>query len=231
MIKSSLRQLFVVSVSIFLLSCSSKEDTKPTSASTDPKDFEGYLYKTVKIGSKTWFAENLKTTRYKNGNDIEKVTVASEWATKTAGALRESRNPEKFGYLYNYAAVADVRGICPNGWHVPTEDDFKLLIESAGGGTNGGINLKTNTTDWAFPNENFVNNTNPDSLGFTALPNGFVTLEGTILAPNNTASFWASSPASGSNFVRAYDLYSNVRSVQPVNANRSIGLSCRCVKD
>ena len=231
MIKTSIKQLFVASISLFLLSCGSDDNTKPSNVSTEPKDAEGYLYKTVVIENKTWFSENLKTTKYKNGNAIDNVTIASEWGTKTTGAFRESRNPQKYGYLYNYAAITDARGICPNGWHVATEDDFLLLIKAAGGGANGGMNLKTNTSDWSFPNENHVNKTNSDSLGFTALPNGFVTLDGTIFQVGNTASFWISTPPNSSQFTEAYDLYSSQKSVQPINANKIVGLSCRRVKD
>ena len=209
-----------------LVSCS-KKDASPLS--TEPKDAESYLYKTVLIGSRTWFAENLKTKKYRNGDDITMVTNASSWETTTGGALREAGIVTKVGYLYNYATLSDSRKLCPNGWHVATQADFEDL-KTASGGSRAGYNLKTNTADWSYPNELNVNTARPDSLKFTALPNGYVQFNGTVLGSNTTAAFWTTTETSSTR-VKSYELYSNDKGMSALDSDKKLGLSCRCVKD
>jgi len=220
----------VIAIALVLVGLSGckKDDTKPLS--TEPRDAEGYLYKTVIIGNKTWFAENLKTKKYRNGNDITIVTNASDWATTTGGAIRESGIVTKVGYLYNYAALSDSRGLCPNGWRIPSQADFEGLKTVAGGGMRAGYNLKTNTTDWSYPNELNVNTARPDSLGFTALPNGYIQFNGIVLGANTTAAFWTTTEASATR-VKSYELYSNDKGLFNFDSDKRLGLSCRCVKE
>jgi len=199
-------------------------------ASTEPKDAEGYLYPTARIGNRTWFTENLKTRKYRNGNEITFISAAADWAANTTGALRESRTASSVGYLYNYAALSDSRGLCPNGWRIPSQADFEDLKTAAGGGAIAGFNLKTNTSDWSYPNELNININNPDSLGFTALPNGYVQFDGTILGNNTVAAFWTTTESSSSR-AKSYELYANDKGMSSLDSDKRLGLSCRCVKD
>lgn len=111
--------------------------------------FDGYDYEVVKIGNQCWFAENLRTTVYANGEEIPSNLTDEEWSATTQGAsaiLWEGsssefvlENPDtvlwalnRFGRLYNFHAVLDPRSICPIGWHVSTDDDWLQLEEFLG---------------------------------------------------------------------------------------------------
>lgn len=89
-------------------------------------DIDGNVYKTVTIGTQCWMSENLKTTKYRNGNPIPNITDNGAWAALTTGAYcwynnDESNNKVTYGALYNYYAVNDSRSIAPVGWHIPTD--------------------------------------------------------------------------------------------------------------
>ena len=136
------------------------------------KDYDGNVYQTVKIGNKIWMVGNLKVTHYNNGDKIPNVTDQTTWNGLTAGALcaydNDTNNVKTYGYLYNYYVVADPRGICPAGWHVPSMDEFETLSWSCGGDyVSGGALKEAGTTHWAAPNTGATN-----SSGFTALPGG-----------------------------------------------------------
>ncbi len=97
-------------------------------------DIDGNQYETIQIGNQEWMAENLKVTHYNNGDAIPTGYSNSEWAdldeTETgAYAIYDDDplNAEIYDYLYNWYAVDDDRGVCPEGWHVPTDDEFKEL--------------------------------------------------------------------------------------------------------
>ena len=99
--------------------------------SDDLVDIDGNVYKAVKLGSQLWMAENLKGTRYRNGEEIPEVTDDDEWSELETGARcaygNDEDNADTYGYLYNWHAVADKRNIAPEGWHVPTDLEYKVL--------------------------------------------------------------------------------------------------------
>jgi len=94
-------------------------------------DIDGNVYKTVKIGSQWWTAENLKVTHYNNGDSLINETVIRTWYDLTVGAYcsydHDSNNAAIYGYLYNWYAVGDDRNLAPAGWHVPTDEEWKQL--------------------------------------------------------------------------------------------------------
>ena len=94
-------------------------------------DIDGNVYKSVKIGEQEWMAENLKVTRYRNGDAIPNEIDDSEWGSLTTGAFGTYENDESnasvYGYLYNWYAVNNSRGIASEGWHVPTDEDWKEI--------------------------------------------------------------------------------------------------------
>ena len=125
----------------------------------------------VKIGEQTWMGENLKVTRYRNGDPIERVTVASEWNTET-GKYGFYQNMDAVaviaGNFYNWYAINDLRNIAPVGWRVPTEADWTKLVNYLGGESVAGGTLKsTDPLHWADPNTGATN-----SSGFTAVGGG-----------------------------------------------------------
>ena len=206
-------------------------------------DIDGNVYQTVKIGNQWWMAENLKVTHYRNGEAIPNVTVDTEWINLRTGAYCSYDNADSniafYGLLYNWFAIADIRKIAPEGWHVPRDAEWKELEKYLGmgqsdadalgwRGTNEGGKLKERgTLHWLSPNTGATNTT-----GFTGLPGGyryggtgeFLDLGGLGGAWWSTSAYGASSAWFRSlsyHFVQVYRLYSNWKS----------GLSVRCVRD
>ena len=94
-------------------------------------DIDGNVYLTVKIGDQWWMAENLKVTHYRNGDAITKMTNAYQWCFVSTGAYCNYENDDAnaviYGSLYNKHAARDNRNIAPEGWHVPTDEEWKKL--------------------------------------------------------------------------------------------------------
>ncbi|MBN2411533.1 fibrobacter succinogenes major paralogous domain-containing protein [candidate division KSB1 bacterium] len=135
-------------------------------------DIDGNVYKTVKIGKQLWMAENLKVTRYRNGDAIPEVTDDLKWINLTNGAYchynNNSNNTVNYGALYNWFAVNDSRKIAPKGWHVPSDAEWQRLVNFLGGEDVAGAKLKeTGTTHWESPNEGATNES-----GFSARSGG-----------------------------------------------------------
>ena len=99
-------------------------------------DIDGNVYRTVKIGDQWWMAENLKVSRYRNGDDIVNVSSCEEWIALTTGALCAYGSCEAaadtFGYLYNWYAVHDSRNCAPVQWHVPANAEWQALVDFLG---------------------------------------------------------------------------------------------------
>jgi uncharacterized protein (TIGR02145 family) len=134
-------------------------------------DIDGNTYKTIVIGEQTWMAENLRVTRYRNGDSIPNVTDNEKWANLETGAYCNYNNTNSldtiatYGRLYNFYAVADERNIAPKGWRMPDMVDWLILIEYLGGDTIAGGKLKE-AGDLHWEATNRADN----SSGFTALP-------------------------------------------------------------
>ena len=96
-------------------------------------DIEGNTYNTVLIGSQCWMKENLKTTQYSNETPIENLTNNSDWQNNTTGAFAWYNNDidwkDSYGALYNWYAVDNASGLCPTGWHVPTDAEWTQLVD------------------------------------------------------------------------------------------------------
>ena len=161
-------------------------------------DIDGNVYDTRKIGNQWWMTENLKVTRYGNGDSIPNVTIASEWENLTTGAYCSFANDttyvSSYGRLYNWYALIDIRNIAPLGWRVPTDDDWKELEMYLGMSQadtdkedqyrgNIGGKLKA-TSGW----NGGGNGTNES--GFKALPAGYRYTDGTFLRIGDYAYFW-----------------------------------------
>jgi uncharacterized protein (TIGR02145 family) len=155
-------------------------------------DADGNSYKTVKIGNQIWMAENLKTSKYQNGNSITTNLDDLSWSTATSGAFAIYENNPTFdtsyGKLYNWYTVSDNRGICPVGWHVPSQAEFITLREYLGGASVAGGKLKlTGTTFWLNPNIDATNES-----GFSAIGGGTRNSGGSYTVLNQIGFFWSS---------------------------------------
>ena len=209
-------------------------------------DIDGNAYKTIKIGKQVWMAENLKTTRYRNGEAISNVKDPIPWGTTTSGAWCDYKNlplnGNKYGHLYNWYAVADPRNIAPEGWHVPTDAEWteleNFLIANGGnwdGTTTGNkigkslaaaTNWKSYTTEGAIGFDILINN----SSGFTALPGGFRSSGGAFDSIGGDGNWWSSTEGGAAGAWGRGLGYSGNGLGRGLNT-KSYGFSVRCLRD
>lgn len=161
---------------------------------TTVTDKSGNVYKTVKIGAQIWMAENLRTEKFNNGDPIEQITSNRYWQEVSVFAMNDTtleeiwpvmtyynNDKQKNNALYNFYVVIDDRGVCPQGWHVPSTEEFDELIEYLGGTVKASTKLKS-TTSWK------INGTN--SSGFNALGIGDRVGTGDFDGKNENSGFW-----------------------------------------
>ncbi|MBK7965765.1 MAG: fibrobacter succinogenes major paralogous domain-containing protein [Bacteroidetes bacterium] len=134
-------------------------------------DIDGNIYNTITLGTQIWTKENLKTTRFSNGDSIATTslpinndsTSIFQWPYN-----QDSLNIPVYGRLYTWYAVTDIRNVCPAGWHVPSEAEWMSLANFLGGDTLAGDKMKeTGTSHWLSTTGTVTN-----SSDFTALPGG-----------------------------------------------------------
>lgn len=204
-------------------------------------DVDGNVYQTVTIGSQVWMAENLKVTHYRNGDPIPNVTDGSTWSGLSTGAYcnynNDINNVATYGRLYNWYAVDDSRNIAPEGWHVPTDEEWKQLEMYLGmsqaevdstvwRGTDEGGKLKeTDTTHWLRPNTGATNES-----GFSALPGGIRHFYGGFNYMGYLAYFWSSTERSSS-YAWTRGLHDYYSQVGRGYYSKHGGFSVRCVRD
>jgi uncharacterized protein (TIGR02145 family) len=200
------------------------------SSSGTVTDIDGNVYQTITIGTQVWMAENLKTTKYRDGTSIPNVTDANQWGGLTTGAYCDYNNvvsnSTTYGRLYNWYAVSDSRNIAPAGWHVPTDAEWTTLTTCLGGESVAGGKLKeAGTAYWLSPNT-CANN----EIGFTALPSGW--LGSTFYDIGNNCTWW-SATADSDLLTHAWirELFYNFSSVGRITFHKSGGYSVRCIKD
>ncbi|MBN2613458.1 MAG: fibrobacter succinogenes major paralogous domain-containing protein [Bacteroidales bacterium] len=197
-------------------------------------DIDGNVYKTVKIGTQVWMAENLKTTKYRNGDVIPEVTDNDEWGKLSTGACctnnNDADNVAIYGRLYNWYAASDSRKIAPAGWHVSTYDDWETLTNYLGGFDVAGGKLKeTDTIHWKSPNTGAT-----DEVGFCALPGGgrYFLRGFDFTSVGYGGTWWASGTIGG---IEAWTWYivnwETAIEVDYLISGKQDGLSVRCVKD
>lgn len=196
------------------------------------KDQDGNVYHTVKIGTQTWMVENLKTTKYRNGDLIPNITADNQWIATTSGAYCMYENSSDYGAiygkLYNWAAVIDSRGICPVGWHVPTETDWGTLsnfLNPNGEGNEGGKMKETGLAHWHSPNTGASN-----SSGFTALPGGYRSWNwGNFDGMTTYCYLGTSSLYQG--HLNIHVIECNSVKLELIEVGKTAGVSIRCIKD
>lgn len=221
--------------SIKLISSCSKEE-----ALSIPKtinDIDGNLYHTVIIDKQIWLVENLKVTKFNNGDPITNVTDVTEWSLLNTSAWSYYTNDElyndPYGKMYNAYAIIDSRKICPKGWHVPSNEEWIILenfiLESGASGAGGALK-EAGTTHWLSPNVGATN-----TSGFTALPGGYRSGNGEfpfdgIENLGSIGLWWSSSDYDSENlWIRTMGKYWDGLGKQ--EGFRNAGLSCRCLMD
>jgi len=193
-------------------------------------DQDGNVYKTVTIGTQTWMAENLRTTKYNDGTAVSNATT--EWASLTTGAYCNYNNTTDidtiatYGRLYNWYAV-NTSKLAPRGWHVPSDAEWSTLTYYLGGESVAGDKLKeTGATHWIRPHTGVTNET-----GFTALPGGYrLFSNGAYLYIGEVGNWWSSTESSTSNAWMRY-VEKTSGDVVSLRFVKEFGFSVRCVKD
>ena len=215
---------------------------------TDSRD--GQTYRTVKIGDQVWMAENLNYAYtgvpfdYNGGYTSD----STSWCHDNKPA-----NCAKYGRLYTWAAAMDsvgtwstngkgcgydktcsvasagsatlVRGICPKGWHLPSNDEWRALFTAVGGSSTAGSKLKSQTGWTAYSGI-----TNEDAFGFSALPAGYRDDYGDYNNDGSSANFWSSPEGNSSSAYNVYlDYYYDYAYLS--YSNKDYGFSVRCLKD
>jgi uncharacterized protein (TIGR02145 family) len=190
-------------------------------------DQDGHLYKTISIGTQVWMAENLNTGHYSNGDTIPVMPNFNSWAAISYGIchwydLDSANNNCPYGRLYNWYTIVDPRNVCPVGWHVPTDNEWTILVDYLGGEELAGGRMKTVGNQYWDLALGF------NSSGFSALPSGFT--NGIFQDIRRTASWWSSTPNSSTNaWSRGVYYYTNVSARGYSDMNH--GNAIRCLKN
>ncbi len=206
-------------------------------------DYDGNSYETIIIGTQEWMSENLKTTHYNNGDAIPNITNNGDWGSLTTGAYSDydnnPSNSDTYGRLYNWYTVDDDRGVCPDGWHVPSDEEYKTLemylgmsqtdADASGWrGTNEGSKLAGNANLWN--DGNLENNAEFGTSGFNGVPSGYRNYSnGGYYGIGDYGSFWSSTEND------SYDAWFRVLGYDNADVNRygnfkRSGFSVRCVR-
>jgi len=191
----------------------------------DPRD--GQFYETVQIGTQCWMAENLNIGTMINGSS----NPANNGITEKYCFDNSTANCDVYGGLYQwnemmqYVTTPGVKGICPDGWHLPTDAEWTTLSTYLGGESVAGGKMKeAGLAHWAPPNIGATNES-----GFTALPGGTSQPGGTMINLTYFAYIWSSSQ-SGSNAWMRYLNYSNATVLRNYY-DKYYSHSVRCVKN
>jgi uncharacterized protein (TIGR02145 family) len=218
-------------------------------------DIEGNVYKTVRVGTQTWMAENLRTGHYANGAALTLVAGGSNWDALPDNSLAycwyyddSASYANNYGALYTWPAAMNevassssnpsgIQGVCPTGWHLPSDDEWKILemylgisqVDADQNGLRGiseGDKLKeAGTNHWTSPNTGATNETD-----FTAIGSGYRGWTGHFDPIGNGGFWWSSTESSTSNAIYR-SLYYNSSLIGRNNLTKKMAFSVRCVKD
>ena len=202
------------------------------------EDIDGNIYKTIRIGNQVWMTENLRVSRYRGGAMIDsigpgqdhiwEVLESGAWCWyDTTGSGYPGYDREIFGKLYNWYVVGG-DSICPEGWHVPSDVEMKILTDYLGGFQIAGGKMKETGTDfWQHPNVGATNES-----GFTGFPGGLRRDNGIFIKIGLGGYWWSSTE---SNSINAYYIWiSNDDDFASRDAGfglKNQGHSVRCVRD
>ena len=228
-----------------------------TCGTSTVSDIDGNAYETIAIGSQCWTTTNLKVTKYNDGSVIPDLTGSTSNPWATSGARTEyvltgvTGYVGTFGYLYNWYAVNDLRKLCPAGWHVPTDAEWTIMIQTldpmqlvnstnvstftgAQSATAGTVmkSTVTNSSIGSGLGWNPASPPNPgtNTSGFSVLPGGFRFGNGSFIGIRDIAFFWSATEFGSVGAWNRY-LYYSSGSVGRDNYNKSVGASVRCLRD
>lgn len=194
----------------------------------------GVASKEVTIGKQVWMTQNLNVDKFRNGDPIPEAKTDEEWSK--AGENGEpawcyyNNNPDngdRYGKLYNWYAVNDPRGLAPEGWKIPSDEEWSRLADFLGGESVAGTKMKS-TDFWADYGGKSGNGTNES--GFSGLPGGLRYHIGTFTNIGKIGNWWSSTESSSNNAWGRNLNYSNGIVNRSLN-NKGLGFSVRCLRD
>jgi len=189
---------------------------------------------TVTIGAQVWMTKNLDVATFRNGDPIPQAKTNEEWVKAGDNQQpawcyydNDPANGAKYGKLYNWYAVNDSRGLAPVGYHIPSDDEWKILTDFLGGEEVAGTKMKS-TDFWADFGGDSGNGTNES--GFSGLPGGNRYVKGSFNSIGEHGIWW-SSTEKGTDYALYCDLWYRVGRVYRYGYNKQYGLSVRCLRD
>ena len=194
-------------------------------------DLDGKVYNGVQIGTQLWTTENLNVSKYRNGDEIPQVQNTKKWAGLTTGAWCYYENIEEngvtYGKLYNGYAINDPRGLAPEGFHIPSKEEWTVLTNFLGGKRMAGVKLKeTGKTHWILESEVLATN----EYGFRCLPGGERNWNGKFDGIGKDAYMWIAIETIELLGVLLQGRGTEV-SVENSGISKRNGFSIRCIKD
>jgi len=188
---------------------------------------DGKTYKTVKIGTQTWMAENLSVSTYRNGDTIPHVEDPKTWSSLTTGAWcyyeGKMETGAKYGKLYNWYAINDPRGLAPEGWHIPTDAEWATLTSFLGGKIESSAKIKS-TRGWSQAGNG------SNESGFNAVPGGTRGINEAFSFVGDYGYWWTATPFDGYSAWNRFLAYNN-NYIGRSTGWKQFGNSVRCVKD
>jgi uncharacterized protein (TIGR02145 family) len=200
-------------------------------------DIEGNIYKTIQIGDQTWMAENLRTTSFNDGTSISLMpSVNTRPSIPIYGYCWYYNDPGNskatYGALFTWYTIDKTsngnKNICPEDWHIPSDNEWTSLTTFLGGEGVSGSKLKeTGTIHWDSPNTGATN-----LSGFSALPGGYYNGNSEFSSTGVMGYWWSSTVCSdNSDFAWYRVMYNNFNDVSRAEMNKQLGLYVRCIKD
>ena len=216
-------------------------------------DIDGNIYNTVTIGNQCWMRENLKATRYSDGTPISSVNAQNIWSDLSISDKAycwyndDINNKNSYGALYTWAAAMNgadtstanpsgVQGVCPTGWHLPSWNEWGVLIKYLDpdsdppnfrdSGIAGGKMKEAGLSHWDSPNTGATNES-----GFTGLPGGGRSEDGSFLFLGNSCYWWSTSQFGSGNYARGQSLSYNNSANHMTSTPWKSGISVRCIKN
>ena len=227
-----------------------------TCGTTTVSDIDGNTYNTVAIGTQCWTKENLRVTKYNDGSVIGDSTN-STWGTAIIGARTENKGNSDLpsspsvsgyvgtlGYLYNWYAATDSRKLCPDGWHVPTDAEWTIMIQAlvpsqvvdgtifGAQSLTAGTVMKSDVTNLTAGTGLGWNPSSPgtNTSGFSGLPGGYRQSGGSFNGIRNDAFFWSATENIINTAWYRY-LFNSNGNVSRNHITKSVGASVRCLKN
>jgi len=232
-------------IAIFFVTGSCKKDG-PKPADETVMDIDSNVYKTVKIGTQVWMAENLKVTRFNDGTKIPGISDVEDWSLlQTPARCKHDNENGNVDNLYNWYAV-NTGKLAPKGWHVPSNKEFKTLenyLVVNGYNYDGSQTYNklakafASNTIWSEETQTGApgNTDYPEyrnKSGFNAIPSIYRSWDGFFQARGSCCKWWTSDEDLDlSGFAQNLNIDSDRDDVYSSSYKFTGGLSVRCIKD